>query len=978
MHRMSALTLLLAASIAQAQLWPRPLTKLEELAKFHQRVVGMQAEQRREGYERRMKMEAESPFKNLLFRNVGPEIQSGRVVDVAVPADRPSTLIVAFATGGLWRTDNMGTTWNPLFDHESAFGIGDIAIAGKDAQTLWVGTGEANSSRTSYAGTGVFKSTDGGATWKNMGLTESHHIGRVLVDPRNPDTVYVAAIGHLYSWNDDRGLFKTIDGGKSWKQVLKVNERTGAIDVAMDPRNPDVLYASTWERDRRAWNFLSSGEGTGLFKSINGGRTWKRLVRGLPTGQYVGRTGISICASSPNTVYIILDNQGIRPEAGKDDEAVPAGELTARRARSMSPKQLAAVDKEVLRRFVGGAFPQGVSIEAVIDQLRSGQMAVEQLLRHVVDPNLANIDSPRIGAQVYRSDDGGETWRLTHKARLDDVFGDYGYYFGQIGVAPDNPDKVFVLGVPLLVSEDGGKTFKSAGGSNHADNHAIWFDPRWPQRVAVGNDGGLCLSWDGGKSWQKLNNLPVGQCTTLALDSASPYRILTGLQDNGTLRGPSTFDAARNNPWDWETVGWGDGSAVQVDSRDNENILISWQFGEGMRRNLRTGESHSVQPRAQPLEEPLTYNWISPIVLSPHHQDIVYFGADRLFRSMDQGKTWTGLGQRLAGPPRGGNVPYGALVHVSESPLRFGEVYVGTDEGKVWRTLDGGVTWKDVSTGLAQGKWVSRVVASPHEPSVVYVAQSGYREDDFAPYLFRSSDKGETWVSIAEGLPNEPINVIREDPITPGLLYIGTDMGVFVSCDAGKTWEAMAGGLPHTPVHDLQVHPRDRDLVIATHGRSVYVVPVKLIQDLKQETRQSPVKLLPVPQMTASKWWGYGKRAEWDATPPDEPTLNVTYWLRSAGLATVRLKTKDGQTLLSIEAPNAAKGYNFAAIKLVVAPAKPIPEGFTPKQPTSLEELLQDPLRAFRAKYLAPGEYIVEVESGGAVSSEPFVLKPGS
>jgi photosystem II stability/assembly factor-like uncharacterized protein len=949
------------------------MDKLEELRTFHQPVRGMPAEERRQGYELRLKMERESPLSQVLFRNVGPTIQGGRIVDIAVPDGEPAGLMIAFATGGLWRTSNMGTTWEPLFERESAFGIGDIDVWGHGGKVIWVGTGEANSSRTSYAGTGVFKSEDGGKTWQHMGLEESHHIGRILIHPRNPNTVYVAAIGHLYSWNEERGVYRTKDGGRTWEHVLKVNERTGAIDIAMHPNNPSVLFACMWERDRRAWNFLESGPGSGLYRSDDGGDTWSRVTGGLPDGQYVGRIGVGICRTKPNVMYALIDNQAPRPEAGRDDERVPSGELTLRRLQMLNEEQFLQVPRDVLARFFRRSLPD-LNLDEVIQKIRAGEMKVQDIIDRLRDANATMFEDNIIGAELYRSEDGGRTWRRTHQFRLDGLYNTYGYYFGQVGVDPVNPDKVFVLGVPILMSEDGGRTFRSVGGRGvHVDHHAIWIDPRWPQRIAIGNDGGLNLSWDGGNTWQKVNNLPVGQFTTIALDNARPYRIYGGLQDNGTMRGPSTHDPLRDDMWEWETIGGGDGATVQVDTRTNELVYTSSQFGSANARNYQTNEAWSITPRAAAGEPPLRYNWVTPFLISPHHQDILYYGANRVFRSLDQGRTWTAISDDLTGGPRQGDVPYGTCTTLSESPLQFGLLYVGTDNGRVWRTEDGGTTWREISRGLVPFKWVSRIVASPHDVDTVYVALSGYREDDFAPYLFRSADRGETWTRISYGLPNEPINVVREDPLVPDLLYVGTDMGVFLSWDAGRTWTVFTGNLPHTPVHDLQVHPRDREIVLGTHGRSVFVANVSLIQQLTADVRAKPVHVFPVAPVSRSAMWGYERRSPYAEYNPDR-TVRVAFWLSSAGAVRVVIKDASGAVVKEVDATG-VYGLNFLDVSLMLSPGKPIPPEGLDWKPQTVQEILKDPFEEYRPKYLAAGNYTIEISSAGQSASTRLELR---
>ncbi|MDQ2986395.1 MAG: glycosyl hydrolase [Armatimonadota bacterium] len=796
------------------------MSKVEEREAFHRSVTGMPAAERLAGFELRKRMEAETPFASVLFRSVGPERQGGRIIDLASIDNKPATLIVAFATGGLWRTDNMGETWASLFDRESTIGIGDIAVSG-DGKTIWVGTGEANSSRTSYAGTGIFKSMDSGKTWANKGLHESHHIGRVVVHPTNPKRVFVASLGHLYSWNKDRGVYRTDDAGETWQQVLSVNERTGAIDIAMDPSNPDVVYASMWERDRRAWNFLESGGGTGLYKSVDGGNTWKKLG-GLPDGQYVGRIGISVSPSAPNTLYALIDNQGIVPSGTRTVTG-----LTGDKLREMNAEQIAALDVADLDRLFKGTFSGGIGGVEIKQMLVEKKLDVNTLADHLGDANSRLLTANVIGAELYRSNDAGATWAKTHAAPLPNMYSTYGYYFGQVGVTPNDPEVVYILGVPLMKSVDGGKTFQNSGRGTHADHHAILFDEKISERVTLGNDGGLYLSWDAGANWRHVNNLPVGQFTTLAVDMATPYNIYGGLQDNGTMRGPSTYVLGRSDPWEWTSIGGGDGSDVQADPRDNTYLIVASQFGFGSGRDASGG--WGIRPLPVPQDKPLQFNWVSPILMSPHNPDVVYFGSSKVFRSVDRGRTFQALGDELIDRVRQGDVPFGTVTSVSESPFAFGTVYAGTDQGKVWVNESNG-DWRDISRGLAKDRWVTRVAASLHVRDKVYASQNGYRQDDFAPYLWRSDDGGKTWRSIAKGLPAEPINVIAENPRVAGMLFVGTDLGVFVSLNDGETWAALAGGLPHVPVHDLVVHPREKDLVVATHGRSVWIADISSLE----------------------------------------------------------------------------------------------------------------------------------------------------
>jgi photosystem II stability/assembly factor-like uncharacterized protein len=891
----------LAAASAADEMTPRkpPLTKEEERARFHPRALGMEPGPRLAGYARRLEMEAASPLARLRFRGVGPEVQGGRIVDIEGVPGRPDALLVAFASGGLWRTDNRGGSWTPLFDRESAMTIGDFAVADADARVMYVGTGENNSSRSSYAGTGIFKTTDGGKTWANVGLHDSHHIGRVIVDRANPDVVLVAAAGHLYTENAERGVYRSPDGGRTWERVLFVNDRTGAIDLVQHPARPEVLYAATWERARTAANFLESGPGSGVWRSADGGRTWSRLAGGLPAGATVGRIGLDVSPARPDTVYAVIDSQARKPEGEPFDEDAPPGELTARRLRGLSKEQFLRLDDATLARFLkDNEFPKALTARGLKAEVKKGTITLADVLAYVQDANRDLFEREIVGPEVFRSDDAGATWRRTHEKGIDKVYYSYGYYFGRVHVDPTDAERVYISGVPLLGSADGGRTWRGLDARGvHVDHHALYIDPRASHRVALGNDGGLNLSFDHGQTWTKVNNLPVGQFTTLALDNAEPYNILGGLQDNGVMRGPSTYVPGTSDPNAWKSIWGGDGSAVVPDPKDPNVVYTAYQFGNAVRLDLKSGARERFKPRhelsATKKEKPLRYNWIAPIILSPHSRDILYFGTNRVHRSFDRGETWTAISEDLTSNPEQGDVPFGTLTALAESPKRFGVLYAGTDEGKVWGTRDGGVTWSDLSRGLAAARWVTRVVASAHDEGTVYVAQNGYRNDDFAPYVFRSRDFGKTWEPLAAGLPAEPVNTVREDPKAAHLLYVGTDAGVFVSLDAGATWTAMAGGLPHVPVHDVQVHPREGDLVVGTHGRSVYVAEAAPLRQLTAETRAKALHAFPVKTVTASADLGYGEHP-WITWARQPVVVRFAYWSKAAGPATVAIRDTHG------------------------------------------------------------------------------------
>lgn len=1023
-----ASSLLLGTSLLAAP----PATKTEEAARFHPPAKGMPAAARLTGYERRLAMEKATPFANLRFRNVGPEIQGGRIVDLDGPRNRPETLFVAFATGGLWRTDNKGGSWTPLFDGESANALGAIAVGDAEGTVLWAGTGEANSSRTTYSGTGVFKSTDGGKSWTNTGLRDSHRIGKILVDSANPDVVFAAATGPLYTDGGERGLYRTTDGGKTWTKVLGGPGRTGAIDVVQDPKDPKLLYAALWERDRKAWNFLESGPGSGIYRSRDGGATWNRLAGGLPEGDFVGRIGLAVTAARPGTVYAVVDNQSKRP--GERDEETPPGELTPRRLKALAPAQFAKVETAVVERFLrANDFPKELKAKALQKDVASGKVKLADVVAYVDDADRQMVEVDIVGKEVWRSDDAGESWRKTHDVSLEKVAYSYGYWFGKIWVSPEDAEKVYVAGVPLAGSDDGGKTWRGLDRLGvHVDHHALFFAPGDARHVALGNDGGLNLSWDGGETWAKVNNLPVGQVTTIAVDSAEPYNVVVGMQDNGVMRGPSTYVAGKTPREAWRSIHGGDGSWIEIDPKDPNLVYTASQFGHATRVNVKTGERARFRPRHALGEPALRYNWVTPFLLSPHSRNVLWFGTQKLYRSLDRGETWAAVSPDLTSSREPGDVPFGTITTISESPKTFGTLFVGTDEGKVWGTRDGGATWKDLSKGLAKDRWVTRVVASVHDEGTVYVSQSGYRNDDFAPYVWRSTDFGATWTSIAAGLPIEPVNTVREDPKAQHLLWAGTDLGAYVSIDRGATWNALTAGLPRVPVHDLAIHPKEGDVVLGTHGRSAFVADAAPLRELTPDVAKKPLHAFKVKSASWDRGRGYGENEffAWRRVPV---TRQLSWWAgpAAAGTATITVKDGEGRVWKEWTTPSAA-GFNAFDYDLSADPAladaneeelrKEAAEAATAKEkakgsakeagaakgpgpqaeaaetgadpeegepgdegetagagpevtPAEVAALLADPLRKSRDRYLPPGRYTVEVAVGGGKAKTRLVVK---
>jgi photosystem II stability/assembly factor-like uncharacterized protein len=918
------------------------------------KVAPMPAAVRLEAFAKRMEMERDSIWQGVSWRSVGSEEQGGRVVDVESPMSEPLTLYIAYATGGLWRTEDDGITFKPLFDKYSSFAIGDLAVTA-DGKTLWLGTGENNAARTHYTGTGVFKSTDRGETWEHMGLAETLHIGRIVIDPKNANTVYVAAAGGQYSESPDRGVYKTTDGGKTWKHVLAINDYAGAIDLVMKPNDPRTLYAALWGRSRRAWNIVESGPGGGIYKSTDAGESWT-LVQALPSGFAAGRAGLAVTPDDPNRVYVYMDTYQGDPDTQWDDERVPSGELTVWRFWRLTDDLLKEVPEDKLRTFLRSRLPQNANLDDVVGRVRAGTLGVVELGNMMLERNPNMFQLRQTLYRVYVTKDNGRTWSAT--TPLGDMMN---YYTGRITADPKDADTIYVTGNQLMVSNDGGKSYRVIGRRNHVDKHAAWVDPRNSKRIIDGNDGGPYLSMDGGETWRHLNTISVGQYTTIAVDTSTPYRIIGGMQDNGTKRGPSNYRPGFSDLSQWETVGGGDGSAIAVDPRNGGDLIyVSSQFGSFQANDTATGQRRSVRPQGRNLR----WNWISPVTISKHHPDIIYVGSQHLHRSFNQGRSWEVISPDLTKQLEGGNVPISTLTTIDESPFKFGVIYVGADDGSVKMTKDGGVTWDDIATPATE-RWVTRIVASRHDAGTVYCTQNGYRQDEWTPYVWKSTDYGQTWQSIAANLPFEPVNTVREDPTDPKRLYVGTDMGVYVSLDGGASWMVYGGGLPHAPVHDLVIQEQAKDMVIATHSRSVWVIDLEPLDEANAELRAKDIHLWPVNNLTGRDNWGYDRKPLWDKSDPAQPMINGRFWSKTRGAATVKLIDATGKVVkeVSIEA---VPGFNTFQVGAMLAPrATADPNKVT--NPKTLAEALADPYS--RPTYIEKGAYKLEVTVNGQTAT---------
>lgn len=790
-------------------------------------------------YKDHVAMKDQSLFKHLPWQFIGPTNISGRCTDVAVvtPKGQNYTIYAAAASGGVWRTTNEGITWEPVFEHGPSTSVGDVTVAPSNQKIVWIGLGEANIFRSSMAGAGVFKSTDGGDTWKHMGLAGTHTIPRIVIHPQNPDIVYVAASGHEWTDNAERGVFKTTDGGATWEKVLDINKKTGAIDLVMDPSDSQTLYAATWQRIRKRWNDPRNEpgySGSGIHKTTDAGKTWEPINDGLPPAEFRGRIGIDIARSNPSVLYAFIDNYEIARKA-------PAGEMDSYGRQR----------RDVIK-----------------------------------------------GAEVYRSDDKGKTWRKVSAsdAYMERLSGTYGWVFGQIRVDPNDENTIYVMGLGLNRSTDGGKTFQRLTGM-HGDHHGLWIDPDNSNYLVNCHDGGVSVSYDFGRNWRNFtDNLPAVQFFNITYDMAEPFHVYGSIQDHGSRRGVVDLSRGRDQipAVAFENAPGGEGCSHAVDPTDSNRLYSAGFYGR-IQRSVYKGsgwETVSIVPQVEKGEPWLRGQWVAPFILSPHNPRIIYHGMQYLFRSMHMGDSWERISPDLTynDPSKMGDIPYQTIFAIAESPLKFGLIYVGTDDGKVHVTHDGGKTWTEIMKGLPYKKWVSRIVASAYDEKTVYMTQNGKRHDDFAAYVWKSTDYGKTWQDISGNIPCGPVNVIREDPKNKNVLYVGTDLGVYVTVNGGKTWQSLPKNLPTTFVHDLIIHPRDAIMVIATHGRGMWAMDISYIQACTEEFLAKDVHLFPISPAQLPVFRGRG-----------QINGSIIYYLKTAQPAAISVLDEAGKIVKKME-----------------------------------------------------------------------------
>jgi photosystem II stability/assembly factor-like uncharacterized protein len=810
------------------------------------------------------------------FRNIGPFRTSAWITEIAVP-ESPSrehlyTIYAASRSGGLWKTTNNGVTWANISDAVEAAAVGAVAVAPSNANIVWMGTGDQANARSSYSGKGVFKSMDAGHTWQFTGLPDSHHIARIVIHPTDPDIVFVAAMGHLFSRNEERGVFRTNDGGRTWTKVLYIDDGTGAIDLVINRQSPDTLYAAMYEKHRSPWRLVLGGAGSGVHRTDDGGRSWRK-VSGLPSG-IIGRIGLDISRRNPEQLTVIVENLNPRTDGmpGRVDACVASSGRGAAAARTAKP---------------GGP----------------------------------------VGNEVYRSTDGGRTWRKTHDASIDVAGSKAPYSFNQIRTSPADPNHILVTSDSMYESRDGGKTWNCGFMRGvFGDFRTIWWDEQDPQRIMLGSDGGVNVSYDGGRTATYFPNMRVGEVYAIGVDMDDPYNVYAGLQDHDSWKGPSNGKSGRITLEDWVTVGTQDGMYNQVDPTDSRWVFNSYQAGGQRRFDQHTGLATAIEPRRPPGGPALRYNWVTPLVLSPHNPRILYTGAQVIFRSLDRGDGWQEISPDLttADPSRcglnSGYVPYCTMTSISESPVMPGVIWAGTDDGRVHVTRDHGASWTDATSavGAAGGpadRYVSRVFASPHDAGTAFVAKNGFRNDDFRPFLFKTADFGKTWSAISTNLPQSPINVVVQDRRNRELLIVGNDLGVWISVNGGEGWIRLKAGLPTVAVHDLTVHPRENDLVLGTYGRGLFIGDIRHLQELTPAVAQNPLHLFDIEPRAPYQFNALGNYHLFgDAflEVPNEPdALVISYLVRDKveGGATVTIADAAGDTITTIKGP-AEPGLN--------------------------------------------------------------------
>lgn len=832
-------------------------------------------------------------------RCVGPTTMGGRVADISVYEKDPRIFYVAAAEGGIWKTENDGITFTPLFQKEDIASLGSVTVSQKDPNLVWVGTGEPSSRNSVGYGKGVYKSVDGGTTWTKMGLDATMYVSRIVIDPKDNNTVYVGALGNLWGDSQDRGLYKTTDGGKTWKKILYVDDKTGVGDLVMDPSNNKVLLCAFWQRRRLAYDFVNGGPGSGLYKSTDGGAHWKKITKGLPPGPF-GRIGLNFFKKDSNIMVATVEYRSPQGDAKVNDheEEVDRDEMMPGFDGDRDLVQPGSEEEEMDQQ-AGTAAPQKPAEPAMQNKQDKAKEDTEAAKKKEAEEakkkTKVEPDLPRGG--TYLSKDKGETWIYTNSLNPRP------FYFSIPRYDPNDIDRIYVPGVSLSYSEDRGKSFRVMHETVHVDHHAMWIDPNNSNHMMVGEDGGVGVTYDRGKNWRFLNNMPIGQFYTATYDMRKPYWVYGGLQDNGCWATPTQTRRGGSDYHDSYTMSGGDGFYVQVDPTDWRTVYSESQGGGMVRTDQLTGEQKFIQPRAGKGEKPYRFNWNTPIHMSPFNPRTIYAGGNMLFRSTDRGDHWQPISPDLSTndpekqkPGKSSPTPdidsgaerHCTIVTISESPMKAGLIYCGTDDGNIQVTKDGGATWTNVTAnvpGLPKNLWISRLVASKFAERRAFLTIDGHRSNDFHPYVFTTEDYGKTWTPISAGLADDKsVYAVQEGVKNQDLLFVGAETGLSVSTDRGKTWTKYDHkDFPNVPIYDLQIQPRDLDLIIATHGRSLWTINIAGLESASTDTLNTdaaifkPHDLLTFSTLDSEGWDG---DQNWTAKNT-QPGCQIHYYFKS-------------------------------------------------------------------------------------------------
>jgi len=853
----------------------------------------------------------------LTFRNIGPSVAGGRIHDIEVLPNDPATVFIASASGGIWKSSNKGTTWKPVFDDQAVSTFGDMAISLSNPDVIYAGSGEQQNRQSTSWGNGIYKSENQGETWRSIGLEKTYHIARVIIHPENPNIVFVAALGNLWNSSKERGVYQTTNGGKNWKKVLYIDDMTGVVDMAMDKNNPNILYAATYQRMRKAWGFNGGGPGSGIYKTTDGGKTWNELTGGLPPGDK-GRIGLAASKTRSNIIYATIEH----------------------------------------------------------------------------------ADS----SGFYRSGNGGRTWKRVNKLNPRPM------YYSHIFVDPNNDDIVYMLATEFYRTKDAGKTFyqmptrPTYDVGVHSDHHTLWINPNNSNHFFLAGDAGLHESWDGGVAYNRLNNIPIGQFYGIGADMEVPYNIYGGMQDNHSWMGPS---ATRH--WlgiladDWKQVGFGDGMYQQPDP-ESSMLYNASQNGNIIRVDRKTGNMQGLKPFPSDSKEKYRFDWVTPLAISKHSSKKVFLGGNRLFISDNGGDSWERtedlssntnrdsltimgvLGADIKLSKNDGTSSYGEIISISESPLWHRVIWVGTDDGNIQVSRDGGEKWEEVSgniTGIPAGSYVSRVLSSIRDRGSAYVTFDRHREGDWRPYVYRTEDYGKTWVPLTRGLPSGSVNVIAEHPDNPDVLFLGTEHAVYLSVNAGSDWTKFKSNLPTTLYDDLLIHPREKDLVLGTHGRSFWVLDDTSPLAEWSTVYNKPVHVFSVRAATLFHYWkdtSYRAQEEWAGENPPYGAI-ISYLVNSdVDSVTITVKRRKNQIIRTYRQPVVKGSIQRLAWDLKYPPPssqqneskteglqKPKPEDILPKPAHPL-----DP----QGPSVSPGLYSVTIAAGNETSTQPIRVNP--